>query len=180
MDDKTIHLSTIEDSSIQGNERATQCIETTVENLYQLVMLIDGFGHQANEKFPLLLNRTRMGSHWCSHLKFSNANGRIQKNHAVIEKKGADWTIKTVSNKSCIYVNSRKVDDLWYLQEGDLIALSLEGPFLRFSVMPFACSSNCRLRLLRTWQSIPTAVRYILFFVLIFIISALITFQYLE
>lgn len=58
----------------------------------------------------------------------------VSRRHAAIERNGNDVVIKNLSNTNPTLVNGRPVKSQYFLNNGDEIQLSVEGPRLRYNV----------------------------------------------
>ena len=58
----------------------------------------------------------------------------VSRRHAAIIKDGNGWKLVHLSTTNSTYLNGRKIEHEWYLQNGDEIQLSTDGPRIGFLV----------------------------------------------
>ncbi|MEM7368210.1 MAG: FHA domain-containing protein [Bacteroidota bacterium] len=58
----------------------------------------------------------------------------VSRKHAEIERQGQEIILKTLSQTNSTFVNGQLVHSSYYLQNGDIIQLSSDGPRLRFNI----------------------------------------------
>lgn len=65
-------------------------------------------------------------------MSFSEADGTVSRRHAAIINENNKYLIRNLSGLNPTLVNGRPVANEWYLENGDEIQLSMEGPRLGF------------------------------------------------
>lgn len=66
-------------------------------------------------------------------IRFGDDTPTVSRKHAAIERKGNETYILNLSKSNPTLVNGRPVNDRYFLNNGDEIQLSLEGPRLRYN-----------------------------------------------
>ena len=105
--------------------------------------------HKAGESQEIIVNFIELGRDKNCGVRFDETFETVSRRHAAIVKDGDKWKLITLSNTNSTFINGQKIDNEWYLQNGDEIQLSVNGPKLGFIVPN---SSNATV--LTIWQRI--------------------------
>jgi hypothetical protein len=108
--------------------------------------------YRANQDQEIIVDYIELGRDAKCHIQYDESQKTVSRRHAAIKREGNAWTLMNLSQSSPTLINGRPVNKLWFLQNGDEIQLSLEGPRLGF-VLP---SNN-------VVSSIPLSRRFSLF-----------------
>jgi FHA domain/Trypsin-like peptidase domain len=108
--------------------------------------------YRANQDQEIIVDYIELGRDPKCQIQYDDAQKTVSRRHAAISREGNTWMLKNLSENSPTLINGRPVTKQWFLQNGDEIQLSLEGPRLGF-VLP---SNN-------VVSSIPLSRRFSLF-----------------
>jgi FHA domain/Trypsin-like peptidase domain len=108
--------------------------------------------YRANQDQEIIVDYIELGRDAKCHIQYDDSQKTVSRRHAAISREGNTWMLKNLSESSPTLINGRPVTKQWFLQNGDEIQLSLEGPRLGF-VLP---SNN-------VVSSIPLSRRFSLF-----------------
>ena len=67
-------------------------------------------------------------------MRYDESFSTVSRRHAAIVKEGENWKIVQLSSTNSTFLNGHKVKNEWYLQNGDEIQLSVNGPKLGFII----------------------------------------------
>lgn len=101
-------------------------------------------GHQEE----VIVNYIELGRHPKCGIRFGAKESTVSRRHAAIQKEGNQYVLIQLSKTNPTLLNGRPVNKKWYLQNGDSIQLSLEGPKLNF-LIPKANKKNNSIGLSR-------------------------------
>jgi pSer/pThr/pTyr-binding forkhead associated (FHA) protein len=90
--------------------------------------------HKAGESQPIIIDNIVIGRDPSCQVRFDDNFSTVSRKHAAIMKDGNNWTLVQLSKTNTTYLNGTPVKDRWYLQNGDEIQLSKNGPKLGFIV----------------------------------------------
>ncbi len=90
--------------------------------------------HKAGEVQEIIVDYVEMGRDSKCQVRFGEDMKTVSGRHAAIVSEGDKWIIKQLSKTNQTLVNGRPVANQWYLESGDEIQLSLEGPKMGFIV----------------------------------------------
>lgn len=90
--------------------------------------------HKAGESQAIIVNFVELGRNKNCGVRFDETFKTVSRRHAAIVKDGDKWKLITLSNTNSTFINGQKIDNEWYLQNGDEIQLSVNGPKLGFIV----------------------------------------------
>lgn len=111
-------------SVLGGNDRRFYVLEHKVSSQY----------HKAGESQRIIVDQIEIGrGHECQ-VRFDESFTTVSRRHAAIVKDGENWKLVQLSQTNSTYLNGRRVEKEWYLQSGDEIQLSTNGPKLGFIV----------------------------------------------
>lgn len=121
--------------------KATQALTTGLKFMgggnvqaYTLEYLSSSKKHPAGSYETIVIPYIEIGRHNACAVKFGNDASTVSRKHASIERKGSETIIRNLSSTNPTLVNGRPVNRQYYLNNGDEIQLSMEGPRMRFNV----------------------------------------------
>jgi len=90
--------------------------------------------HRAGEKQEIIVDYIEMGRDPKCQIQIDDKFPTVSRRHAAITKDGDDWVLKNLSHTNPTLINGQPVKNQWYLQNGDDIQLSFEGPKFGFII----------------------------------------------
>ena len=111
-------------SVMGGNQRRFYILEHKISSKY----------HQQGEAQRIIVDEIELGRDAKCQVRFDESFSTVSRRHAAIVKDGANWKLVQLSKTNSTYLNGHKVDKEWYLQSGDEIQLSTNGPKLGFII----------------------------------------------
>ena len=90
--------------------------------------------HRAGEAQEIIVDQIELGRDSRCQVRFDDSFTTVSRRHAAIVKDGDNWKLVQISKTNTTLLNGRPVKTEWYLQNGDEIQLSVNGPKLRFIV----------------------------------------------
>lgn len=90
--------------------------------------------HRAGETQKIIVDQVEMGRDPRCQVRFDDSFTSVSRRHAAIVRNGAGWKLVHLSKVNTTLLNGRPVTDEWYLQNGDEIQLSSNGPRMGFIV----------------------------------------------
>lgn len=111
-------------SLVGGSGRRYYVLEHKVSSKY----------HKAGEDQKIIVDQIELGRDPKCQVRFDESFGTVSRRHAAIVKDGDNWKLVQLSKTNSTYLNGHKVDKEWYLQNGDEIQLSTNGPKIGFIV----------------------------------------------
>lgn len=90
--------------------------------------------HKAGENQRIIVDQIELGRDSRCQVRFDERFTTVSRRHAAIVKDGDNWKLVQLSKTNSTYLNGHKVDKEWYLQNGDEIQLSTNGPKMGFIV----------------------------------------------
>ena len=90
--------------------------------------------HQAGETQKIIIDQVELGRDASCQVRFDESFDTVSRKHAAIERDGDNWKLVHLSSSNPTLVNGRPIQDSYYLQSGDEIQLSVNGPRLGFIV----------------------------------------------
>ena len=89
--------------------------------------------HKAGESQKIIIDQIELGCNPDCQVRFDQDTwGIVSRRHAAIEREGNRWKLIHLSHTNSTFVNGRKVETEWYLENGDEIQLAAGGPRLGF------------------------------------------------
>jgi hypothetical protein len=88
--------------------------------------------HKAGESQRIIVDQIEIGRDPRCQVRFDEGFTTVSRRHAAIVKDGDNWKLVQLSKTNSTYLNGHKVENEWYLQNGDEIQLSTNGPKLGF------------------------------------------------
>lgn len=101
---------------------------------YTLEHLSNTRKHPAGSFETIIVPYIEIGRDGNCAISYGDDLATVSRKHAAIERQGNDVVIKNLSVTNPTLVNGRPVKSQYYLNNGDEIQLSLEGPRLRYNV----------------------------------------------
>lgn len=90
--------------------------------------------HRAGESQEIIVDNIELGRDSHCQVRFDESFKTVSRRHAAIVKDGDMWKLVQLSKTNTTFLNGRPVKDEWYLQNGDEIQLSINGPKLGFLI----------------------------------------------
>ena len=88
--------------------------------------------HKAGESQRIIVDEIEIGRDPRCQVRFDEQFSTVSRRHAAIVRDGDNWKLVQLSKTNSTYLNGHKVENEWYLQNGDEIQLSVNGPKLGF------------------------------------------------
>ena len=90
--------------------------------------------HKAGESQKIIVDEIEIGRDPRCQVRFDESFYSVSRRHAAIVRDGENWKLIQLSKTNSTFLNGHKVENEWYLQNGDEIQLSTNGPKLGFIV----------------------------------------------
>lgn len=90
--------------------------------------------HKAGDSQRIIVDEVEIGRDPRCQVRFDEQYLTVSRRHAAIVRDGDNWKLVQLSKTNSTYLNGHKVEHEWYLQNGDEIQLSTNGPKLGFIV----------------------------------------------
>ena len=90
--------------------------------------------HRAGEAQEIIVDQIEIGRDPKCQVQFDENFKTVSRRHAAIVRDGENWKLIQLSNTNQTFLNGHPVANEWYLQNGDEIQLSINGPKLGFIV----------------------------------------------
>lgn len=110
--------------SVMGSSKKYYILEHKVSSKY----------HQAGESQEIIVDQIEIGRSPQCQVRYDESFSTVSRRHAAIVKDGDNWKIVQLSSTNSTFLNGHKVGKEWYLQNGDEIQLSVNGPKLGFII----------------------------------------------
>ena len=142
--------------------------------------------HKAGESQEIIVDNIEIGRDAHCQVRFDESFKTVSRHHAAIVRDGDNWKLVQISKTNRTLLNGHPVQTEWYLQNGDEIQLSINGPKLGF-IIPTGKKSTVgsigltrRLSLFRQQALRPykTAIT-VLSCVLVLAVGGLVTWNYM-
>lgn len=104
------------------------------KRFYTLVHKVSSKYHKAGESQQIIVDQIELGRDPRCQVRFDESFTTVSRRHAAIVKDGDNWKLVQLSKVNSTYLNGHKVQNEWYLQNGDEIQLSTNGPKLGFII----------------------------------------------
>lgn len=101
---------------------------------YILVHKVSSQYHNAGESQPIIVNQIELGRDAKCQVRFDESFTTVSRHHAAIVRDNDNWKLVQLSHTNSTYLNGHKIQNEWYLQNGDEIQLSTNGPKLGFII----------------------------------------------
>ena len=90
--------------------------------------------HRAGEAQQIIVDNIELGRDSHCQVRFDDRFPTVSRHHAAIVKDGDGWKLVQISKTNSTLLNGTPVQTEWYLQNGDEIQLSKNGPKLGFII----------------------------------------------
>lgn len=90
--------------------------------------------HKAGEAQEIIIDNIELGRDSHCQVRFDEKFQTVSRHHARIVKDGDMWKLVQLSKTNSTFLNGRPINTEWYLQSGDEIQLSVNGPKLGFII----------------------------------------------
>ena len=90
--------------------------------------------HKAGESQEIIVDEVELGRDPKCAVRFDESFNTVSRRHAAIVRDGDNWKLVQLSHTNTTFLNGRPVQKEWYLQNGDEIQLSVNGPKLGFII----------------------------------------------
>lgn len=90
--------------------------------------------HKAGESQEIIVDQIELGRSSKCQVRFDESFKTVSRRHAAIIKDGDRWKLVQLSTTNKTFLNGQPITNEWYLQNGDEIQLSVNGPKLGFIV----------------------------------------------
>lgn len=105
---------------------------TSGRRFYTLEHKVSSLYHKAGECQQIIVDQIELGRASTCQVRFDESFTTVSRRHAAIVKDGDNWKLVQLSQTNATYLNGHRVEKEWYLQNGDEIQLSTNGPKLGF------------------------------------------------
>ncbi len=90
--------------------------------------------HRAGESQEIIVDNIQIGRDSVCQVRFDENFKTVSRRHAAIVREGENWKLVQLSQTNRTFLNGYPVKNEWYLQNGDEIQLSVNGPKLGFII----------------------------------------------
>ena len=90
--------------------------------------------HRAGESQEIIVDQIEIGRDPRCQVRFDESFATVSRRHAAIVRDGDNWKLVQISTTNKTFLNGVPVEKEWYLQNGDEIQLSVNGPKLGFII----------------------------------------------
>lgn len=90
--------------------------------------------HKAGEAQEIIVDQIEIGRDSRCAVQFDESFKTVSRQHAAIVRDGQNWKLIQLSHTNKTFLNGHAVEKEWYLQNGDEIQLSVNGPKLGFII----------------------------------------------
>lgn len=90
--------------------------------------------HKAGESQRIIVDEIEIGRDPRCQVQFDEHFSTVSRRHAAIVRDGDNWRLVQLSATNTTYLNGHPIKNEWYLQNGDEIQLSTNGPKIGFIV----------------------------------------------
>ena len=90
--------------------------------------------YRAGQTQEIIIDYIELGRDPKCQVQFGDMFPTVSRRHAAITREGNNWVIKQLSASNPTLINGRPIKNQWFLQNGDEIQLSMEGPKIGFLV----------------------------------------------
>lgn len=110
--------------SLMGSSKKYYILEHKVSSKY----------HQVGESQEIIVDQIEIGRSSSCQVRYDESFSTVSRRHAAIVKDGENWKLVQLSATNSTFLNGRMLKNEWYLQNGDEIQLSINGPKLGFII----------------------------------------------
>lgn len=111
-------------SLIGGGNKTYYVLEHKVSSKY----------HKAGEAQEIIVDQIELGRDSHCAVQFDESFKTVSRRHAAIVRDGDNWKLIQLSQTNTTFLNGHPIKSEWYLQNGDEIQLSVNGPKLGFII----------------------------------------------
>ena len=111
-------------SLIGGGNKTYYVLEHKVSSKY----------HKAGEAQEIIVDQVELGRDSNCAVQFDESFKTVSRRHAAIVRDGDNWKLIQLSQTNTTFLNGHPIKNEWYLQNGDEIQLSVNGPKLGFII----------------------------------------------
>ena len=90
--------------------------------------------YRAGQTQEIIIDYIELGRDPKCQVQFGITFPTVSRRHAAITREGNNWVLKQLSESNPTLINGRPIKSQWFLQNGDEIQLSLEGPKIGFLI----------------------------------------------
>lgn len=91
--------------------------------------------HKAGESQKIIIDQVELGRDGNCQVRFDDETfPTVSRRHAAIIKEGDKWKLVQLSQTNSTFLNGKTIASEWYLENGDEIQLSTDGPRMGFIV----------------------------------------------
>lgn len=90
--------------------------------------------HKQGESQEIIVDTIELGRDSHCQVRFDERFNTVSRRHAAIVKEGDGWKLVQLSKTNTTFLNGQPIKNEWYLQNGDEIQLSVNGPKLGFII----------------------------------------------
>lgn len=90
--------------------------------------------HKAGESQKIIIDQVELGRGSNCQVKFDETFETVSRRHAAIVRENDRWKLVQLSTTNSTFLNGKRVETEWYLENGDEIQLAVNGPRLGFIV----------------------------------------------
>lgn len=106
----------------------------TGKRYYLLEHKVSSKYHKAGESQQIIVDQIEIGRDPACQVRFDESFATVSRRHAAIVREGDNWKLVQLSTTNTTFLNGHPVQKEWYLQSGDEIQLSVNGPKFGFIV----------------------------------------------
>lgn len=110
--------------SLAGGDKRFYVLEHKITTKY----------HKAGEQQTIIVDQIELGRDPKCQVRFDDSFSTVSRRHAAIVRDGENWKLVQLSQTNSTFLNGHPVSKEWYLQNGDEIQLSVNGPKLGFNI----------------------------------------------
>lgn len=99
--------------------------------------------HKAGEAQEIIVDNIELGRDSHCQVRFDESFKTVSRRHAAIVREGDMWKLIPLSKTNTTFLNGQPVKEAWYLQNGDEIQLSVNGPKIGF-ITPTGAKSTVK------------------------------------
>ena len=98
--------------------------------------------HHAGEKQKIMVDQAEIGRDPNCQVRYDEHFETVSRRHAAIVRDGKQWKLIPLSQTNPTLLNGKKVEQEWYLQDGDEIQCAVNGPKIVFIIPSGNKSTN--------------------------------------
>lgn len=109
-------------------------VNPSKKNYYILEHRVSSKYHRVGERQEIIVDYIEIGRSPLCQVRFDDSFSTVSRRHAAIVREGNGWKLIQISTTNTTLLNGRAVAKEWYLQNGDEIQFSINGPRLCFTI----------------------------------------------